>query len=230
MATEPENDGASPRTLSAFIDQLMTEGVAAVFRDEAIPSEDPESIRLLSAWDMIARNELAGNAPALSVITATWASKILYLACRFVACREVSEAEIVRSLAEKAPEPRSPSVDWSADLLFRHLPEVYRAARHLSNSDPLVRELLKLAAAWPLSSVGIPLEDEPNLSTFIQHPALKQLYVDRILEAADVSRLGDPQVNEAIRVALGAYPELCPTVASKISPPSVELTVPCPAE
>jgi len=225
-----ESDGASPPTLSAFIDKLMTEGVAAVFGNTEVPSVDPECGRLLVAWDGIARSDLAGEVPPFSVSTATWASKILYLACKFVVCREIPEAEIVRSLAEKCPEPHSPSVDWSADLLFRYLPEVYRGARHLSNSDPLVRELLKLAAAWPLSSVGIPLEREPSLNTFIQHPALKQLYVDRILEAADVSRLGDPQVNEAIRIALGAYPELCPTVAIKVSPPSVELTAPCPAE
>jgi len=220
MATERKRDRASPRTLSAFIDKLMIEGVAAVFGEAEIPSEDPECGRLLVAWDGNARSELAGDGPPLSLATATWASRILYLGCKFVVCRDVSEAEIARSLAENCPEPRSPSVDWSADLVFRHLPEVYRGARHLSNADPLVRELLKLAAAWPLSSVGILIEAEPNLSTFIRHPALKQLYVDRILEAADVSRLGAQQVNEAIQVALGAYPELCPAVAAKLSPPN----------
>jgi hypothetical protein len=219
MPIKSHNPGTFPRTLSVFLKRLMTEGDAAVFDQPGTLEADPNCERILAEWEEIAQTDLAGNSPPFSLSTAIWASRIFYLACKFVVCRDFSEAEIVRSLHEPCPEQRSPSVDWSADLLFRHLPEVYRSARHLSNGDPLVKELLKLAADWPLSSVGIPLERAANVGTFIGHPSLKRLYVDRILELTDTARVGDTLVNEAVRTAIGGHPELCPTLAERVSIP-----------
>jgi hypothetical protein len=219
MPIQSESPERVPRTLSVFVEKLMTEGQAAVFNEPGTLQVDSDCARILSGWEEIVRDDLAGGAPAFSAATAVWAARIFYFACQFVVCRDLSEAEIVRSLNEPCPEKRSPSVDWSADLLFRHLPEVYRSARHLSNGDPLVRELLKIAAEWPLSSVGIPLERTPDVKTFIGHPALKQLYVDRILETTDVARLGESQVDEELRASIGVHSELCPIIADKISGP-----------
>jgi hypothetical protein len=42
------------------------------------------------------------------------------------------------------------------DLTLRHLPKLFQWARHLSNADPLVEQIKKIAVAWPLSSAGTP--------------------------------------------------------------------------
>jgi hypothetical protein len=102
------------------------------------------------------------------------------------------------------------------DLIFRQLPTLYRLARHLSEGDPLVRELMSLARQWPLSSVGITLAEPAELNSFLEHPALRQLYVDRILESEDGSRLGDRRVDAVVRAGLGAYPGLCLALARKL--------------
>ena len=49
------------------------------------------------------------------------------------------------------------------------------------------------------------------------HPGLLRLYIDRIVAAADISRLGDQRVADAARRAVGAHDELCP-VLSRLLP------------
>jgi hypothetical protein len=203
--------------LSDFISQLMIEGVARVCADPALPFNEEQCGAALAEWERIARSELAGEAPPFSIAAGVWAAKVFYQACRFLVCRDLSEEEVVRGLQARCPEPRGPVVDWSVDLLFRQLPEIHRQARHVSNGDPLVRELLALAADWPLSTVGIKLEKSPCLKSFVEHPALRQLYIDRILALEDFSRLGDSAIDEGLRVALGIHAELCPAIAGRLT-------------
>ncbi len=193
----------------------MTEGVAVVAPEPELECNS-ECEALLVSWELNARAELSGKPPPFSCAAATWALKLFYQACRFVSYRDVAEAEIVRELQARCPERRSPSVDWSVDLIFRQLPTLYRLAQHLSEGDPLVRELMSLARQWPLSSVGVTLAEPAELDSFLEHPALRQLYVDRIFEYKDGSRLGDRRVDAVVRAGLGAYPGLCLALARKL--------------
>ena len=204
-------------SLSAFLRGLTDEGVSIVSPGVSIPRVDAEASARLQALSASLAQDLPGDAPEFRVEAALWAVKILYQVSRFVACRDLGEPEIVKALAEPCPEPRNPGTDWSVDLSFRLLREIFRTARHLANADPLVRELRTLAAQWPLSSVGVPDLPALNIESFIAHPALRQLYVDRILETSDVSRVTDPRVLETIRENLGAHPELHPVMAARIS-------------
>ena len=58
---------------------------------------------------------------------------------------------------------------------------------------------------------GIPVVD-----LFAGHRGLCQLYADRILAGVDSSRVGHSVVDAGLRAALGAQPELCPTLAEKL--------------
>ncbi|HAM70391.1 MAG TPA: hypothetical protein DCM86_01965 [Verrucomicrobiales bacterium] len=200
--------------LARFLHSLGAEG-RAVVDPSAPPAAGPAVIHLLSELESAAREELASPPPPISMPSAAWALRLLYEGCRFVVCRDVGEPEVVASLKAPCPEARSHSVDWSVDLLFRHLPDLVAKARHLNKADPLVRELQFLAVSWPLSSVGVPgLTGTPlDLDPFLGHPALRQLYVDRILRTQDLSRLGHPVVDEGLRTAIGAHPELAPEIA-----------------
>ena len=215
MTPSPPPPDAAP-SLSAFVGRLLEEGVAVVSSSPAIPPTDAETERLLRQAHGTLSRSLAGHAPDLSLAAAVWATRILYQLARFVVCRDVPAEIIARALAERFPEPRSPAVDWSADIAFRLLPEIFRVARHLSNADPLVAEIKKIAGDWPLSSVGIPEVPALKLDSFVGHPALLQLYVDRILETGDASRLADERVRHAVRRTLGAHGQLCPAIAAKV--------------
>lgn len=180
------------------------------------PPLEEAAAELLRQCGKTAELDLVGSAPAFSLEMAAWATTLLYHACQFVVCRDVGEPAIVAALKRPCPEARSASADWSADLLLRYLPGTYQLARHLSPSDPLLRELRFLAVSWPLSSVGIPGLGALDLTPFWDHPGLRQLYLDRILLTGDTSRLGDPQVDEGLRVLLGAHPELSPQIARQL--------------
>jgi hypothetical protein len=56
--------------------------------------------------------------------------------------------------------------------------------------------------------VGAPLTEVGDVSPFIEHPSLRRLYADRIIERGDLTRLNDVSAAEAVREALGGYPEI----------------------
>ncbi len=212
MSEELNSEG-----LFQFVEKFLSEGEAFV-KQGVTPEPDDAALDLLATWEQKARLELAGEAPAFVPEAAGWAATMIYSACQFVVCREVGAAEMATAFARQVPVPRSPSTDWSVDIVFRQLPEVFRQAGHLSPTDPLVQELLRLGATWPLSSVGIGGLKDLDLNSFVEHATLRQLYADRILASGDVSRLGDPRTDALLREALGAYHELCPEVARRLFP------------
>lgn len=202
--------------MASFLKALISEGNARV-SSEPVPSMDAEARRLLVQAEVSARQELSGEAPDFRLDVGDWSAAILYASCRFVVCRDVPAAEIVRVLKTPCPQARSAEVEWSADILLRHLPEVYRQARHLSPGDPLLLELVSLGTEWPLSSVGIPGIGSVDAAPIMAHPVLARLYVDRVIKRADVARLSDPATREAVKAALGAHPELAPEVSRHLA-------------
>jgi hypothetical protein len=203
--------------LASFLQGLVANGSAVVF-NTACGSVDDASFSILEEIDTRAREELGLEAPAFSPAVAAWSAVHLYNACRFAVCRDIGAPEIRAAFAVACPEPRGPETDWSADLLFRHLPQVYRLARHLSNADPLVVELQQLCTTWPLSSVGVNGLPTMDLGSFIQHPGLRRLYADRILTAGDLTRIGHSLLDDLLRMDLGTHRELAPEFAAKLFP------------
>jgi len=202
-------------SLGSFVHALANDG-RIVVSSEPIAAPDESALTELAELNQRAQSELAGEPPGFSSETALWAANLLYQICQFVVCRDIGEGQIAAAFANECSTARGPDTDWSADLLFRHLPGLIRLAQQLSNGDPLVQELKKVATAWPLSSVGVPELVELNLDTFIAHPALARLYADRIVAAADTSRLGDPRVDDLLRADLGIHRELAPEIAKRL--------------
>jgi len=199
------------------IQSLVNEGRAAV---SAQPSgiDDADALPVLVQLDGFARDELALELPVFSPAAALWAARLFYQLCRSVVCRDIPETEINAVCSVPCPEPRNPDTDWSADLTLHHLPDLFKLARHLSNGDPLVEQMKKIAAAWPLSSVGIGGLENLDLNSFIQHPALRRVYGDRVLAVADMSRLGDARVDDLLRADVGIHRDLAPIFATKLFP------------
>ncbi len=204
--------------LALCIQSLVNEGRAVV---SSFPSatDDSDALPMLQQLDGFARDELALALPAFSPKSALWAARLFHQLCRFVACREIPAEQIDAACGVPCPEPRGPETDWSADLTLRHLPNVFQLARHLSSADPLVSSIRKIASVWPLSSVGIPGLEQLRLDSFVGHPALRRLYADRITAAADLSRTGDPRIDDVLRADIGIHRELAPAFATKLFEP-----------
>jgi hypothetical protein len=202
-------------SLTSFLQALAHDG-RIIVSPEPIGPPDESALSTVVDLNQRAQSELLGEGPGLSSETALWAATLLYQICQFVVCREIGEEQMAAAFANQCPAARGPETDWSADLLFRHLPALIRLSQQLSNGDPLVQELKKLAAAWPLSSIGVSDLTGLNLNTFIGHPTLGRLYADRIVGASDTSRLGDPRVDDLLRADIGIHGELAPEIASRI--------------
>jgi len=202
-------------SIASFVHALANDG-RIVVSSEPIVGPDEAALSELVELNQRAEAELAGKPPGFSSEAALWAANLLYQICQFVVCRDIGEGQIAAAFANDCPAARGPESDWSADLLLRHLPALIRLAQQLSNGDPLVQELKKVAASWPLSSVGVTELTDLKLDTFIDQPALARLYADRIIAAADTSRLGDPRVDELLRADVGVHRELAPEIAKRL--------------
>jgi hypothetical protein len=195
-----------------FLAELFESGRVLVAPAGAATLDEGVDPILVSAEKTAAMN-LAGTAPGFSVPAARWAALHFYRACQFLICRDVGAQAIQHAFEEKCPEPHCPQTDYSADLIFQYLPDVVGMTRAVASGDPMVEPLLTLAREWPLSSVGIAGVAPVDVKGFIDHAGLRQLYVDRIVAKADVTRLGEPLVDKAVRQTLGAFPELCKPIA-----------------
>jgi len=207
MQTKGATVPGSEPSLVQFLEILMADGRAIVtsipLKPLSTTADDP-AIAVLHELEARSRVELPGEPPPFSEPAALWAARLFYHICQFIVCREIGEPEIQAVFAVPCPAPRGPATDWSADLLFRQLLALFRSAKHLSNADPLLDQMQMLATNWPLSSVGIAGLGEVKIETFIGHAALAGLYVDRIIAASDLSRLGESRVDELLRSALGS--------------------------
>jgi hypothetical protein len=216
-AMQPEGDiPANPVSdLAVCIQSVMNEG-RAVAAAHSSGVDDTDALPVLERLDRFTRDELALELPTFSPATALWAGRLFHQLCRFIVCRDIPEEQINLACAVACPEPRGPETDWSADLTLRHLPNLFQLARHLSNADPLVGQIKRIAADWPLSSVGIGELDTLNLESFVHHPARRRLYADRINAAGDRSRLGHAQLDDLLRADIGIHRDLAPTVAAAL--------------
>jgi MoxR-vWA-beta-propeller ternary system protein len=215
MQHKGERQPDSASDLALCLQLLTKEGRAAV-SPRSCSQEDADALPLLIDLDACARQELALPLPGFSAEAALWGARRFYQLCRFVVCRDVGEDEIIRACAEACPKERGPETDWSVDLTLRHLPKLFLLARHLSNADPLLGQMKAIGGSWPLSSVGMSGLESFSLESFILDPGLRRLYCDRIIAAADLTRLGDSRVDDVLRADVGIHRELAPAFATKL--------------
>ncbi len=202
-------------SLPSFLNSLREHGRAKVAPPRPVPPQElAEALSVLRALDAEARVEAPQGAPPLVESVALWAAGVAYGASQALVFRELDATTVKTLVTIPAPvSADAAGAAWSADLALHILPDLVGLARGVSESDPLVESLLALCRAWPLSSVGVRGLEGVAPGAVADHPALLRLYADRILERRDLSRLADPRVNEAVREALGAHPELCAEVA-----------------
>lgn len=202
--------------LSEFLSALLATGKVEV---EVAPllEVDPEAAALLRQFEMQWRLRQPGTPPDFHPAVALWAAELLYHSCRLAVCRQAENQEIFNAFKKKCPEAHSAQIDYSVDVVFQHLPEVFQLAHRLAPDDLLTKELKQTAADWPLSAVGIEGLPPADLEHILAHPSLARMYVDRIFQKKDLERAREPRVTALIREALGAYPDLSPVLATVLN-------------
>ncbi len=199
----------------AFIHSLLDSGGVRVNSSIQPPGDLAEAVREL---DRRARPHLPSPMPQLLAEPAEWALLILYRACQALVYREIKPAAITAVLSTPCPAAPSPAACYSVDLAFNFLSDLIRLARGIADDDPLVIGLMSLAKQWPLSSVGVSGLGDIDIDPFITHRGLRRVYADRVIAKTDVSRLTHRAARDAIREALGAFPQLAPELAARMQP------------
>jgi|JI8StandDraft_1071087.scaffolds.fasta_scaffold211742_2 hypothetical protein len=207
--------------LSDFIAALLATGEVAVAREhDFLPDEAAVKQRLAAAMETTLADMPGESALTYQPDIAFAAACYLYRLCLALTDRAMSEEQVHAWTAAMPPIPSTADELLSADLVLRHLPEIHLLASRMSATDPLVAGIETAASRFPLSSVGITLPHLPDLTNLKRHPALWQLYVDRIIERQDASRLADHEVRLAVADALGEHAlSLAPKLAVALHHP-----------
>ncbi len=204
--------------MTGFFESLFSEGRVHL---SAATRPSPADVNAASEWILAFepdyRRTLAGTPPAPDVAAVGWAARGFFRAAQLLVARNIGSEQVLADLSVPCPARPEPAVCYGVDLTWRFLPDLVRLARAASQNDPLVERLLAWCGEWPLSSVGVPGVTAGPLDGFVADPALRMLYVDRIMATGDVSRLNDRRVQEAARSALGAFPRLAPVIAAVLA-------------
>jgi hypothetical protein len=210
----------SAASLVEFTAALFSSGQVAVERDADLMMNEAEvRLGLQTAFEHMIE-ELPGTQNtglAFSPVIGVAAARYVYRLCLALADRAMSEEQVLSVCAAMPEVPLTPDEVLSVDLTLRHLPEIYQMARTMSDTDPLLAGLQKVARRFPLSSVGIPLEDAPELSLLHRHEGLWRFYLDRVLERQDAARLSDPAVAAGVKDALGMHRQLAPKLSAQFA-------------
>lgn len=208
-------EAAAGGALSAFIRSLGDSGRVTV-RLAPLPIGERVPASIIEGLDARAREEVGGVLPMLDVDAAAWSARLLHDLCQCAACRDLGEGTLARIKESRPPGVPGPERVWSVDLFLRHLPGLWRWARHQDPLDPLTRVLVELGNRWPLSSVGIEGCAVVDLFGLDQDRALMRLYVDRIEASLDLGRLAHPMVEALVRADLVVHRELSPVLAGRV--------------
>jgi hypothetical protein len=192
--------------LTDFLQQLQRDGQAVVPTEIAeLSAKDERSAKaLLGEWQTADRLHWPATPPSFDEAAALWSAVYIYRAAQFFVHRDYGERQLQQAL-----KPYLGKIDdfvmYSVDGCLRHLPRLHHKAKSLSQDDALVALLEQTARTFPLSSVGIDAEGPWEAATVLQHPSLKLMYVDRIIEHRDKSRLEEAETRAAVEAALGNH-------------------------
>jgi hypothetical protein len=203
-------------SLPSFLEALFEHGAVQVPQLAPIGAEETaEAQKTLAEFEKHYRMSVPESAPSFDVELAYRAAEALFRICQCVAYRDLDVRGVVDPVVNAQASAASSSAIYSADLVLRFLPDIWRLARDASANDPLLLLIKELAGRWPLSAVGIPDLPECSIDGIAGDRSLLQMYVDRIVARRDTSRLADRRVREAFLSAVGAHSDLAPELTQR---------------
>ena len=162
------------------------------------------SLILLKEYYDVDCLQMPHTPPAFNPDAALWASKYLFVTIQLLLLRDIGEEQMNYFLKDYIGE-QSPEAVYSADLMLRFLPDIFRFGSGLSPEDPLIFKLKTTAINWPFSSVGIDDLTVEVGENILSHPSLRACYIDRIVEKKDIKRLQGHSGINLLQEVLGAH-------------------------
>ncbi|TCD29599.1 hypothetical protein EZ456_00865 [Pedobacter psychrodurus] len=163
-----------------------------------------QAIVLLEAYYQADALTMPHNAPNFDPEAALWAAKYIFSTLQLVLLRDIGEEKLNQLLTDYKGAYTSEAV-YSADLMLRFLPDIFRFASGLSPEDPLIYKLKTTARLWPFSSIGIAGINVTVGDKILDHPSLRVAYIDRIMLKKDINRINGEHELKLMKEALGAY-------------------------
>lgn len=144
------------------------------------------------------------TAPNFDPEAALWAAKYIFSTIQLVLLRDIGEEKLNQLLTDYKGACTSEAI-YSADLMLRFLPDIFRFASGLSPEDPLIYKLKAIARLWPFSSIGIADINVTIGDKILDHPSLRVAYIDRLILKKDIERINNKHELKLVKEALGAY-------------------------
>jgi hypothetical protein len=192
--------------LTTFLQDLLTTG-AVTLPSQSVQFEaaDEQAAQaLLHAYYVEDVLDLPYLAPAFEAGAAQWAAQFLCHTIQLVLVRELDETAIAQQLRDY-PGMLTAEAIYSVDLSFRYLPRLLVLAKGLAPGDALVTRLQTVARHWPFSFANSETPVAEAEATVLAHPALRQAYVDRIIQGHYRNRANQPHLKPLIQTALGSH-------------------------
>jgi MoxR-vWA-beta-propeller ternary system domain bpX4 len=192
--------------LSLFLTDLLHGGNVVVPRTiSPIAGDDLDAslVLLQELYDQDVLNMPFGP-PAFDSNTAVWAAEYIFYVCQLILLRDVDELQLQNYLKAFEGEQSATAI-YSADLLLRFLPDLFRLSSGLSPEDPLVANLKQTAITWPYSSIGLKEVAVEIPIEILNNECLRLSYIDRIIQCKDISRLKGIQEKELLKEVLGDH-------------------------
>lgn len=168
--------------MEEFLQQLFETGELTVARH--VDHDRQKTEPLLREAEHIWRLNWPYTAPEFRVEVAQSAADVLLLFCQAFVHRELDIPQVTQQLQKISLIPdTSPATHYSADLVLRFLPELYRHFKRTGTEDPLLDIVLDVAAKWPLSAAGIPDCETSELNAVFQDPGFEIALADRVAVA-----------------------------------------------
>lgn len=198
--------------LTTFCYMLLESGSGVIVRDAWMLDQ---SARDATAADLLGfeksyRLSLPHQPPKPQPAPLVWGAQTLAWAASLLVDRDQGDTQLPQELRSTFPKTRDPETLYSVDIMLRFLPSLVERADNIDPHDPLLATLRELAESFPLSSVGAAGLNSANfeLSAIEAQPCLRRLYVDRIVERRDKSRVGVDWIRATIAADAGDYSEM----------------------
>lgn len=180
---------------------------------EAFDGRSPAAEQILRDREQVVRLSWPGTAPDFKVEPALEGASWLFLGGQLVVER-ARRVDAFASLVDEGVARWScdPETVYAIDLVMRFLPDLCGHAARQSEEDVLMKALLRLAGAWPLSSVGVSVKEGvpwDRIAPWWGDFGLRQQYVDRVIACDDATRVEEhPLVKAHVKECLGGQADV----------------------
>ncbi len=203
-----------------FFEGLATDGRVLV---PGPMLEEPPAHELLRELEKERRQSWPAGLPDFDPAAAQWGCQVIALGARLLSDRLVEPMALAELIAT-GPVEVGPEAHYSADLLLCVLPDLWRLASRRMSDDPLLRVLTDLGARWPLSAVGMPVDDPSlgHLGTLRDSVGLWRVFIDRVIAARKSPWVRLEEVRKAVSNALGPERREAPEYRDLLQEPQQE--------